>query len=232
MTKRIFVVLLTVALLACGAKRTEISPRPTTLEDYSIGEVREAGIGEPIFDVRSGLIRPGFRVTQTFDPDASDLPALQEGTTLFAFEQFEEDGRFLVRNDQFDRNDALVVSPDGTLTPGYYSLRLGAMYSEGDIGWPEGLLAPGKFIEEGEDAFRAEMIYSGMSGQTIRTVYREYSGDFIRPAFTQELQYDLSQDSTIAYKSIEIEVLEASNSQLRYRVIEDDGLPWLPSYSG
>ncbi|MDP9176755.1 MAG: hypothetical protein M3O61_03655 [Gemmatimonadota bacterium] len=72
------------------------------------------------------------------------------------------------------------------------------------------------------------MIYSGLDGRTIRATYREFSGDFIRPAFAQELQYNLAQDSTIAYKTIKIQVLEATNSVLRYRVREDGGLPWLP----
>lgn len=217
--------------LACATfGTTDISPAPTTLEDYSIGENRSAGIGEPIFDVRTGLMRPGFRVNRTFDPDANDIPVLREGMRLSAIERVNEDGSLIIRNEQFPSLAALRVHPDGNLFPGYYNLYRAAMYSEGDIGWPDDLLTEESFVEEGDAAFRAEMIYSGMSGQTIRTVYREYSGNFIRPAFTQELQYDLSQDSTIAYRSIEIELLEASNSRLRFRVVEDDGLPWLPNF--
>jgi hypothetical protein len=71
------------------------------------------------------------------------------------------------------------------------------------------------------------MIYSGLDRKSVRTAYREFTGDFIKPAFTQELQYNLSQDSTIAYKSIKIQVLEASNSQIRYRGKDDGDLPWL-----
>lgn len=230
MKGRVLLALAAAVPLACGVSTTQISPTPTTLEDYSLGQERDAGIGEPIFDVRSGFIRPGFRVTRTFDPDEDNLPVLREGMRLLAVERFEEDGSFVVRNDQFDPRIALRVRPNATLFPGYYSMYRGSMFSEGDIGWPADLLSTDRFVQEGENAFRAEMIYSGMSGETIRTVYREYSGTFIRAAFTQELQYDLSQDSTIAYRSIRIEVLEASNSRLRFRVVDDGGLPWLPRF--
>ena len=72
------------------------------------------------------------------------------------------------------------------------------------------------------------MIYSGMTGSTIRTVYREFADNFIRAAFSQEIHYDLAQDSVIAYKTIRIRVLSASNAEISFEVLDDGGLPWLP----
>lgn len=75
------------------------------------------------------------------------------------------------------------------------------------------------------DSFKHELIYSGRSGNTIRIFYREYSGStmehFARPAFFQELQYDLSESTVIAFKHYRIEVLEATNEWIRFLVIQD-----------
>ena len=112
------------------------------------------------------------------------------------------------------------------MSQGSARFRLGVNFAD-EATWPEGLLTPSVSVSD-EGAFRAEMIYSGMSGSTVRTVYREFSENFIRAAFTQELQYDLSQDSVIAYKTIRIRVLSASNSEITFEVFADGGLPWLP----
>lgn len=77
-------------------------------------------------------------------------------------------------------------------------------------------------------SFKAELIYSGLTGSTLKVIYREYSNDYARPAFTTDLQYNLEESKEIAYKSIRIEVLNATNRQLDFRVVSDGDLPWLP----
>lgn len=67
--------------------------------------------------------------------------------------------------------------------------------------------------------FRQELIYNGRSGDTVKFLYREFSGDYARPPFSQEVQYDLKDGSMIGFKSVRIEVLEASNTRLSYRVL-------------
>lgn len=69
--------------------------------------------------------------------------------------------------------------------------------------------------------WRKELIYNGRSGDTIRVIYREYtSGDLARPAFTQELQYDLSQQMEIGFREVRLQVESATNTVIRYRVLQ------------
>lgn len=79
-----------------------------------------------------------------------------------------------------------------------------------------------------EGSYMAEMVYSGRSGDTIRTLFREYVSDLARPAYSQELTYDLSEDSEIRYRSIVIDVDEAGGSGITYRIVSDGDLDWLP----
>ena len=52
-----------------------------------------------------------------------------------------------------------------------------------------------------------ELVYNGRVGNSLKLVYREFSDDFIRPAYTQEVQYDLTESNVIGFRNLRIEVL-------------------------
>ena len=78
---------------------------------------------------------------------------------------------------------------------------------------------PKEIIKITSESFRRELVYSGVSQNTITVVYREFKNSFARPAFTQELKYDLSQDRVIGYQGARFEVLNAGNTEITYKVI-------------
>lgn len=69
------------------------------------------------------------------------------------------------------------------------------------------------------DSFRRELVYNGRSGATIKLLYREFSEERIRPAFTQEVTYDLAQGETIGFKGARFQVLDADNIRIKYVVL-------------
>jgi hypothetical protein len=68
--------------------------------------------------------------------------------------------------------------------------------------------------------FSQEIIYNGRSGSTVEFMYREYSNDMARAAFTQDFHYDLSEGNIIGFKGVRIEIINATNTALKYRVIK------------
>ncbi|QJB68359.1 hypothetical protein [Parasphingorhabdus halotolerans] len=72
-----------------------------------------------------------------------------------------------------------------------------------------------------EANFQQTLIYSGRVGDRIKVGYREFSGNNARPAFSNEVDYDLSQSMEIAYKGALIMVEEADNKKIRYTVIKN-----------
>jgi len=66
--------------------------------------------------------------------------------------------------------------------------------------------------------FQQILIYNGRTGSQIKVAYREFSGDMARPAFSNEVQYDLSQSAEITYKGAKIKVLDAGNDGIDYIV--------------
>ena len=66
-----------------------------------------------------------------------------------------------------------------------------------------------------------EVIYNGRIDDNLKFIYREYSGDMIRPAFTQDVQYDLSSSDIIGFKSLRLRILSATNTNIRYELISN-----------
>jgi hypothetical protein len=75
-----------------------------------------------------------------------------------------------------------------------------------------------EFINASDQGFRAELLYLGAGGNLLRFGYREFVDDMARPAFMQELTYDLRADAVtvIAFQDATLEILAASNTEIRY----------------
>ena len=71
------------------------------------------------------------------------------------------------------------------------------------------------------DSFQQTLIYNGRIGNKINIGYREFAGDMARPAFSNSVEYDLSESATIGYQGALLEVLEATNRDITYRVISN-----------
>lgn len=72
-----------------------------------------------------------------------------------------------------------------------------------------------------ENAMQQTLIYNGRVGNKINVGYREYLGDFARSAFSNSVEYDLSESNRIGYKGALIEVMDATNQNIKYRVISN-----------
>jgi hypothetical protein len=68
-------------------------------------------------------------------------------------------------------------------------------------------------------SFRQQLIYNGMSDNNLKFLYREFSNHYARAPFSQEVQYDLEESSIIGFKGARIKVLDATNRQIRYKVL-------------
>ena len=68
--------------------------------------------------------------------------------------------------------------------------------------------------------FTNELIYNGLSNNTVFIQYREFSNNLARPSFFQELKYQYNgQPITIRFKDIKIQLLDVDNNGLKYKVL-------------
>lgn len=75
-----------------------------------------------------------------------------------------------------------------------------------------------------KEGFSQELTYSGIANNIINLTYREYEikgqSKIIRDSFTEKLQYDLSLDKKITFRSLYIEVINANSNFIEFKVTE------------
>lgn len=68
-----------------------------------------------------------------------------------------------------------------------------------------------------------DIIFTGHSRGNATFVYREYSPENLaKPAFFQELTYDLSGEKTIRFRHLQMKILELNNSGITLKVISEE----------
>lgn len=69
-------------------------------------------------------------------------------------------------------------------------------------------------------SYRNELVFLGSAGKIIRLLYREYMDDFVRPAYSQEVSYDVSNlPMEISFRTAKFQVLELDGSSITYKVL-------------
>lgn len=71
------------------------------------------------------------------------------------------------------------------------------------------------------NSFQQTLIYSGRMGDKINISYREFSNDRARPAFNNDVEYDLSTSNIIGYKGAQLEIIKADNTSITYKLLNN-----------
>lgn len=72
-----------------------------------------------------------------------------------------------------------------------------------------------------ENNFQQSLIYNGRVGDRVKIGYREFSGSVARPAFSNEVEYDLSVSADVNYKGAKIHIISADNQKINYIVLSN-----------
>jgi hypothetical protein len=80
--------------------------------------------------------------------------------------------------------------------------------------------ATSEIVVPRQDAMKRELIYQGISKDVLRLTYREYFNDMVRPAFFQDVTYDVSTfPAEITFKSVRLRILSAGNKGIEYQAL-------------
>lgn len=218
---------------ACSSGLVSVSPTPTVVRAYEIGAVQGASVGEPLFEVETAEQVPMFEAVRSIAAGRNIFggwPPIRRGEVFKAALRNDGDGSYVIvpiqPSSRWTQGVGIVVAVDGSVL-GWSGPRGGVERDPERFGG-EPVFEPVEGVLEQEGAFRAQIVYSGLDGGTLHAVYREYAGDFIRPAFSQNLQYDLDESNTLSFRTVRIEVISATNTEIEYRILSDGDLPWLP----
>ncbi len=90
------------------------------------------------------------------------------------------------------------------------------------LSYPKDAIPFKKTVEQTRDelSFRKELVYTGISQTVVSILYREFKDDTARPAFSQDLKYDLSESKIVGYRGARFEIIKATNQGLTYKTLK------------
>lgn len=80
-----------------------------------------------------------------------------------------------------------------------------------------------KLAQLNANSFQQTLLYNGRIGNRITLGYREFSNDLARAAFSNNVDYDLSESVTVGYRGARLEILKATNTDITYKILSGFG---------
>ena len=82
-----------------------------------------------------------------------------------------------------------------------------------------------KYTDFSYPSLQQELIYNGRIENNLKFVYRELAsqnsgGSIMRSPFQQEVQYDLNESDVIGFKGARVQIINATNLNVTYKVLE------------
>jgi hypothetical protein len=225
MSKR--VVLLGALLSCCAPPPLSVTATPPAYIDIAfptVGEIAIAQVGEAVITTAHTLSAPAIRFIdpciiseQDNQPGTAPIDYRVTGGVIFLrenttngvagycghVEQLSPLGRYVPMRHCVAANDQTLAAFPDSETVVQSNCRV----------------AQQTFEIDATGSIRKELFYGGRSGTMVRLFYREFSGDMARAAFSQELSYDIRDDRVIGFRGARLEVIDASNTSIRYRVL-------------
>jgi hypothetical protein len=215
---------------------TKIRTSAEPLASYTLGEVYSSATGSVMIErVEGVLLLPGFVVAPVSYLGVYSLPM---DRTIWPARYRYEDGPcsggvyVLTRPDYREETIGVVVAADGSLPCRSPLVQISGVNAGRT--WPVESSSAVRDFEArpfvagtSRDFSRWQLIYEGRTANEIAIEYRQFSevgrGAEPQPEHYQQLKYDLAQSKKFQFRNTEIEVLEASNVGIRFRVLRDEG---------
>jgi len=127
---------------------------------------------------------------------------------------------FRYQREQKDRHG--LSKPDISLWVEGSTLKANVDFGLSSTDYPVGdaHFAQRQCIRVATKALRREILYSGGAKGVISLQYREFLSDYARPAFSQELTFDLNNGKEIGFRGARIRIENTSNLGIRYTVLK------------
>lgn len=232
--KRILLLFLCVLLASCAASINPVSPSRETLSNVNLNVENDKEIGSSLITISEVEKYKALRITNLPEKslfsnksyilnvgDVLPLLAISGDRELYFYKDNVKETKTLYKGTLYTTFSFYgLLKYKNHVKP---FIRQTTGYLGGAVALAEKTLQtePAEYISLNcENCFKKEFIYNGKSGNTIKFSYREYLEDLARPAYTQDLQYDLAESSVIGFKGLRIEVIKATNTNLVYKVIK------------
>ena len=219
------ITILSVVILSGCASVVQIPASISEAFDPELGSLNTSELGDTLVSYQYAVTKPSYRIVSYEGKKPDVFNALKPGTVL------EPMG---AKNDiEFYRSP----SADRANLLGFDSTRLCRQVSTDKWshidGWGDCtstlflfdnfenvIIERANWVDITAPNVQQQFIYNGRIDNYVKFTYREFSvGGYARDAFTQDVQYDLNEGNVIGFKGSRIEILEATNRVITYRVL-------------
>lgn len=217
--KRFLPLALSLAMGGCAVTYDPSTSTKATLVDFPpVGEVNTAYVGDSMMSKGLQVEAEAIVLKALVDGVAYDIPSgtydkLGSNKEESVFSTVSREGAMVLKNPFSDPYQALSVKnskPKELCVITVFSAH--ACY--------EANFEIKKVSSMTSASFQQTLIYSGKVGNKVNIGYRESSNDMARPAFNNDVEYDLNESKEIGYKGAVVEILSADNQKITYRVLK------------
>jgi hypothetical protein len=218
------VVLFSCALLGCAAPSYNYRATTKQISFPGVGEESRVSVGDTMVSQGSLAEHDALVVEQDVSVGLLGLYTIQRGTYL---KEGENGGaEFYSIHNPFVEGGAIrlgaLAGPPKVVALYDAEHKLCVIRELNDQMCASGAsYSKSKKTIESINTFQQSLIYSGRVGTRIKLGYREFSGNRARPAFNNDVDYDLTESTVIGYKGARLEVLEATNESIRFKLISN-----------
>lgn len=220
-----FLALACLAVTACGISTTRLQPTIDDLEYPPLNEVRSAELGDTIvsagrvytydgIDLQNEVTAGDGFLTPNMVVPPQKLRAEIESKSWIFYRGKAEIG-FPTSGMNESQGGLAISKSSGSLQVWAGAVNSGRMAKPNN----EPVYRKMKVRVAVRDGFQQELIYNGRSRNNVKFLYREVQDDMLRAPFSQNVQYDLTTNHIVGFKGARIEILSASNTTLRYKVL-------------
>lgn len=225
--KKLILLMVLVMLGGCATvKVTELSSVESKVGSFpKIGEQATTPVGSIIYSQFKYWSKVGYRLKGDFSVNVGLGKVRVSGGDFVIRAEVENQPAFcsekLAYIDPLSGpfKTACFIDKDGSGTFAKMKVAPGVVWFEYEVA-PPLAYEKSELIIPRADSFKYELLYQGTSKGSLKLSYREYMNDFARPAFFQDVTYDIeSMPATVTFRTVRLEILSANNNQLVYRVL-------------
>lgn len=214
-------------LTSCGVKKINVKPEISKTFAPELNEISRAEIGITLVSKEKGPKYDAIEITKEFKTKVGYQLKTVERSKVFINDHNTKKYHLYSNPDEKTFGIAIPRNGENTLIyetnsdpNGIYTTRMG---DNSIVFKPlkEKIEYIKTFVsvkQNDYDYFKQEFVYNGRVGDALKFIYREYIKDYVRPGFTQELQYDLSESKIIGFRGLRIEIINATNTTIIYKV--------------
>lgn len=217
MKKITLVLLISTCLMSCGGvKPTMLKSKTDRKEFVVLDHPYSKEIGETLISSSTGSFFDAIRITKGSKVNKYYADHSVPENALYEHRGYSKDYE-LYYSVATGLIKGVAIPRDGSKPMFFYDSGFGLSFMElkDTIEYTKEQTPDGN-----SDYFKQEIIYNGKAGNTLKLSYREYVNSMARPAFSQDLQYDLSESNVIGFKGVRIEIIKADNVSISFKVLK------------